>query len=87
MDGLEPTDASGKEEIAVADRLLETSIAPASTEWANFARAAATLRKHVRRTAAVRQVTNQLLTARAGQPQWSPFRQGWLPEQGEEPSL
>jgi hypothetical protein len=78
---------AAREEIAVADRLLETSIAPEPAEWADLAREAATLREHVHRSAALRQVAQQLLTARAGQPQWSPGRQGWVPEGGQRPSL
>lgn len=78
---------AAREEIAVADRFLETSTAPESTEWANFAREAATLREDAHRTGAVRHVAHQLLTARAGQPQWSPVPQGWAPEEGQGPSL
>jgi hypothetical protein len=78
---------AAREEIAIADRLLDTSAAPGPTEWANLAREAATLREHVHRSAALRQVAQQLLTARVGQPQWSPGRQGWVPEEGQELSL
>ncbi len=78
---------AAREEIAIADRLLETSLASGPREWANIAREAATLREHAHSTAALRQVTHQLLTARAGQPQWSPSTQSWVPEQGQEPSL
>jgi conjugative relaxase-like TrwC/TraI family protein len=78
---------AAREEIAVADQLLETSIAPEPAEWADLAREAATLREHVHRRAALRQVAQELLTARAGQPQWCPGRQGWAPEDGQGPSL
>jgi len=78
---------AAKKQIAVADQLLETSIAPEPAEWADLAREAATLRERVHRSAALRQVAQQLLTARARQPQWSPGRQGWVPEDGQGPSL
>ena len=75
---------AAREEIVVADRLLETDAAPGPTEWANLAGEAAILREHVQRTAAVRRMTQQLLKASA---QWGPGRPGWTPEERQEPSL
>jgi hypothetical protein len=79
---------AAREEIAVADQLLETSIAPEPAEWANLAHEAAALREDACRSAAVRQAAQRLLTARAGRSQWSPpGLQGWAAEEGQEPSL
>jgi len=78
---------AAKEEIAVADRLLETSVAPEPTEWANLAREAASLREHLHRRAGARHVAQQLLTARAGHSQWSPGTDGRALEHGREPTL
>ena len=78
---------TARQEIAIADRLLQsTADAADPAGWAELCPCGAALRKHVRRTAAVRERRpTSSCTARAGQPR--PFRQGWLPEQGEEPSL
>ncbi len=78
---------AAREEIAIADRLSETGIAPQPAEWANLVREAASLREEAHHTAAVRHVTHQLLTARAGHAQWSPGTQGWVPEEDQGPSL
>jgi len=78
---------AAREEIAVADRLLEIRGEPGPEGWADLAREAAIVREYLQRDAAVRRVTPQLLAARAGQPQWSPGMQSWVPEQGQEPSM
>lgn len=77
---------AAKEEIAIADRLLDTGAAPGPTEWAVLAREANILREQVHRTGAIRQVAQQLLKASA-LPQWNPGPQGWVPGRGQEPSL
>lgn len=77
---------AAKEEIAIADRLLDTSAAPGPTEWADLAREVATLREQLHRTGAVRGMAQRLLKASA-LPQWGPGPQGWVPEQGQGPSL
>ena len=77
---------AARQEIAVADRLLETSGAPAPAEWINLTREAATLREQLHRRAVVRQVTEQLFKASA-RPQWSPGTDGRVAEHEQEPSL
>ncbi|HTW10614.1 MAG TPA: MobF family relaxase [Acidimicrobiales bacterium] len=85
--GLSQQMQAAKKQIAVADQLLETSIELEPAEWANLALEAANLRERVHRSAALRQVAHQLLTARARQPQWSAGSHGWVPEDGQGPSL
>ena len=76
-----------REQVAVADRWLETAAAPGPAEWAALASEAAGLCEHLQRSARARQVAQQVLTARAGHPQWGLGTDGWAVEQGQGPSL